>query len=406
MDSSAVRGRVLDRFGPLFKNRNQQAGIACFPTRMDSLMTLSSPLPRSRARHRMALLASALALACLVAPAMAVGAAPGGMEMHRKNAGTLGPDGWTTATSTNGAYSVRLPCRFNDFTFRSATAEVTQSDVIGCVHDEMKFLTLRARYRDEAAAAKNFEGFGIDRPIPGASPVRSTYRDLPMIAVDVENAQLCALSRIVRTDNDNIMMSIEAPASKCEATKKAAAVFFDSLEQGADAPAAPVATELRECPLDTELSRERTLAAFKALPREIEQQMPADKCLPATTTTVLMKVDGLCRIGNARMVSAGLVTLNETGAPIAMLFTGLYSQEAQSALQASLEGRYKKEPRSAYTGRESVTEDITTVVSQPGGTLVVVTQPSEGTRGTHFSLVHQFAPKDTALVNRDLNTCR
>jgi hypothetical protein len=43
-------------------------------------------------------------------------AAPNGMTIHRIQSGEPEVDGWYSASSTNGAFSVRLPIPFNDFT--------------------------------------------------------------------------------------------------------------------------------------------------------------------------------------------------------------------------------------------------------------------------------------------------
>jgi len=44
------------------------------------------------------------------------------MTLHKKATGSLGPDGWVTATSVGCGFTVRLPARYNDFT-TTATAK-------------------------------------------------------------------------------------------------------------------------------------------------------------------------------------------------------------------------------------------------------------------------------------------
>jgi hypothetical protein len=58
-------------------------------------------------------LATLFLLVLCMAPGLA---GPNGITMHRLQAGTPDADGWYSAVSTNGSFSVRLPGRFNDFT--------------------------------------------------------------------------------------------------------------------------------------------------------------------------------------------------------------------------------------------------------------------------------------------------
>lgn len=358
-------------------------------------------VPYGRLSYRLGLLAAMLP--GFSAPAIAEEPVEG-LEMHRMGAGTLGPDGWTTATSTNGGYSVRLPCLFNDFTFRSRTESVTQADMLGCGHDGMKFMAMRGQDRDAATGQMNFE-----RPVPGATSSRITYRGLPGIAHDIQTATSCAASQSVRTKAGTILLSVETSLSKCEAMKQAAATFFGSLEPDAHpVVAVPLADlpVLPECPLAAELSKVQLVAAFNALPRDAEDLMPADTCLPATSTHLLSAREGVCMIGTTRMNVASLSTLATSGEPIATSFMGTYAEATHSALKTLLEARYPRQPLAAYGPHASHTWDVTTVVAHPGGPLVILSKPSEGSNGAALSLVRQYRAEHTKLVNRNLNDCR
>jgi len=368
---------------------------------MDSLMLSLRLVPHGRLPYRFGLLVALLP--GFAAPAIANGPVEG-LEMHRMGAGTLGPDGWTTAASTNGGYSVRLPCLFNDFTFRSRTESVTQADVLGCGHDGMKFMAMRGQDRDAAAGQMIFE-----RPIPSATSTRFTYRGLPGIAHHLQNATSCAASQSVRTKAGTILLSVETSASKCEAMKQVAATFFASLEPDAHpVVAVPLADlpALPECPLAAALSKDQLVAAFNALPRDAEELMPADTCLPATSTRSMFARVGVCMIGTTRMNTASLSTLATTGEPVATSFMGLYAEATHSALKTLLEERYPRQPLAAYRPHASLTWDVTTVVAQPSGPLVILSKPSEGSNGVAFSLVRQYRAEHTKLVNRNLNDCR
>ena len=358
-------------------------------------------IPHGRLPYRLGLLAAMLP--GFAAPAIAQGPVEG-LEMHRMGAGTLGPDGWTTATSTNGGYSVRLPCLFNDFTFRSRTESFTQADMLGCGHDGMKFMAMRGQDRDAATGQVNFE-----RPIPGATSTGLTYRGLPGIARDMQNATSCAASQSVRTKAGTILLSVETSVAKCEAMKQVAATFFGSLEPDAHpVVAVPLADlpVLAECPLAAALSKDQLVAAFNAMPRDAEELMPADTCLPATSTRSLFAREGVCMIGTTRMNAASLSTLATTGEPVATAFMASYAEATHAALKSQLEARYPRQPLAAYRPHASLTSDVTTVVAQPDGPLVILSKPSEGSNGAAFSMVRQYRAEHAKLVNRNLNDCR
>src|SRR5215471_391032 len=106
------------------------------------------------------------ALLCVVAVTAAFGQAlppgitlPPGMTMHRFQAGEPDATGWMLATSTRGAFSVRLPMKFNDFTVDESdpNAAVLRSFVVGATSQErIKFVAMRFVYRKGAESAQFF----------------------------------------------------------------------------------------------------------------------------------------------------------------------------------------------------------------------------------------------------------
>ena len=192
-------------------------------------MPLSPATPGRRATRRLALLASAMA--ALVALPLAADASPDVFEaIHRTGAGTLGPDGWTTATSTEGNFTVRLPCLFSDSRYEAKTVDVTRADILDCEREALRYTAVRAQYRDAATAEKHFENGGTARADPEAFVTRLNYRGLPAITLALKDETGCAMKRAIRTNAGNILLRVAGPASSCEAVKKTAAIFFDSLE--------------------------------------------------------------------------------------------------------------------------------------------------------------------------------
>ncbi|MGV6491631.1 hypothetical protein ACTUVK_001093 [Stenotrophomonas rhizophila] len=385
-------------------------------------MTHVPPIPAPVTPRRRA--ARAAALLGLIAVACAASAtAAEKIKMHRSGAGTPGPDGWLEATSSGGSFSVRLPCRFNDLTATPGSGDVVRADVLGCVGDGVKFGATRVQYRDAALAGTYFEGFAAAGALPGASLDRAPYRDHPTITRQLDTGSTCTLVRIVHGTQDNILMTVEAAPAHCSSARKMGMQFLDSLVPGtpstddtADtagtgtgtvATAAAVgAPTLSECPLDAELAGAQAVAAFGALPRDVEEKMPSDTCKPATTASMIMRRDGICTIGGQPMTFASLMTLEATGAPVSMMFMTAYRDDTHAALQAALEQRYRTQPASTYPRYAPAHRQPTSIVSQPGGTLLLLGRSPPETSGEAMTSVFQFAPASADLVNRSTTTCR
>ncbi|HYG05634.1 MAG TPA: hypothetical protein VD865_04390 [Stenotrophomonas sp.] len=163
---------------------------------------------------------------------------------------------------------------------------------------------------------------------------------------------------------------------------------------------------LADCPLDLGLDPGRTATAFRALPKDLEEQAPDDHCRPATVLTMIMRPQGLCKIGGVTMPVASLITLKQTGRPLAIMFLTNLSQQSHAQLQSALEQRYSKQPLSAYKGPLVVQREITSVVRHKGGTLLMLEKQLSDIQGNGMSIVQQFAPEDVNLVNRSLNSCK
>jgi hypothetical protein len=375
-----------------------------FTLQMASRMTHLPSHTHRRSKRRAAL---TLALLCLVAAVGSVHAEPAGrFDMHRTGAGTPGADGWTEATSSQGGFSVRLPCSFNDFTFAPASGDVVRTDALGCGAGGVKYAATRLQYRDSALATQTFDGFAAADKWPNSTIERNDYRGLASISHRFEDSTRCGLMRVVNVGDTNLLLSVEATNEHCGIVQTSGTQFLDSLTLESPAiRAASVVPPLPECPLELELSPAQIATAFDALPRD-QEVSAGDDCLPATVSRVLMRRAGVCRIGQTDVAVVGLVTRKETGEPVSIIFMAPYTLERHSALQSLLEKRYTKQSLSIYRRPLSVTEEHTTLVTQPRGTMLILGKPSPGMPGSWMSTVQQVAPDNVDLANRNLNTCR
>ena len=156
------------------------------------------------------------------------------MQMHRAGAGQLDTSGWTDAVSTEGAFAVRLPVLFNDFsvTDNNPTAAVAKTDVIGGKRsDGVKFLATRIDYRAGAPVAQGYFAQFAGMKTLGGTPVnvrKVTGLPFPTYDIEVNNTNNFALERVMLIGPSLLMLQVEGPAASLATVRSAAATFFAS----------------------------------------------------------------------------------------------------------------------------------------------------------------------------------
>jgi hypothetical protein len=163
---------------------------------------------------------------------------PPGTTMHRFQAGEPDASGWMLATSTEGAFSVRMPIKFNDFTIDESnpSAPTLRLFSVGATSQEkIKFVATRVVYRKGAESAQFFfsraeKGEGLTA-LERVTPRRIGERR----AVDhvLKRASDVAYQRTILLETDLLMMIIESPRSLDATAQQFVAPFFDSLTTSA-----------------------------------------------------------------------------------------------------------------------------------------------------------------------------
>lgn len=155
------------------------------------------------------------------------------MTVHRIQAGLLDASGWAKAESTDGAFAVKMPCTFNDFSLdqSSANTPMIKSYTVGCLRpDKRKFSATRIRYRNGAKDARSFfEKYAKGEGWPGAHISRSTYKGMPVVDVVLENKAQCGFLRYVLAHEDSLLLVTEAPRGSCQDMEAQSYEFFASL---------------------------------------------------------------------------------------------------------------------------------------------------------------------------------
>jgi hypothetical protein len=156
------------------------------------------------------------------------------VTMHRQAAGELDDSGWTTATSTKGAYSVKLPGKFNDFTVlhESPKSLLDQAHMLSSTMLQgIRFTTTRLHFHSGLSTArKQFEK--IKAP-GGKSPYKSLKRmninNYEAIEGEIQTKRGSLVQRSVLLDEDLFTMIVEYPKSQETVVKRLAPLFFDSV---------------------------------------------------------------------------------------------------------------------------------------------------------------------------------
>jgi len=161
---------------------------------------------------------------------------PEGMTMHRKNAGDLDASGWTTAASTMGRFSVRLPLKFNDFTMQMPPTDVNVAAIFGVggkTTEGIKFVAQRIVYRRDDGAPQFFsriaKGEGFQAKVTVLGIVEN--RDRRSVDLMLENDQTVARLRYVLTDRSIVYMVVEIPRAHSTLVSDGMVQrFFESLD--------------------------------------------------------------------------------------------------------------------------------------------------------------------------------
>jgi hypothetical protein len=156
-----------------------------------------------------------------------------GMTIHRLQAGTADADGWYSAVSTNGSFSVRLPIPFNDFTNPGKDDGTKLCYTIGSQTSEgVKFSATRTPILKPRNSIRDFlnefvDGFERSGELTGKNfLIIDGYES---VDVTVKDAKATALFRLIGLPDGALIMIVEHPKNVAEnVVRQHAAKFFAS----------------------------------------------------------------------------------------------------------------------------------------------------------------------------------
>jgi hypothetical protein len=132
-------------------------------------------------------------------------------QMHRFQVSQKDGNGWYTARSTNGQFSVLLPVPFNDFSLPGdGASDVLRTESVGGESSEgIHFTAARIYYVGKGLEEQYFIDFIRGKASPGSQPqVIGNYH---AIDFEVSNSTSGTLQRVVITNGSLIILSVEWP---------------------------------------------------------------------------------------------------------------------------------------------------------------------------------------------------
>lgn len=148
-------------------------------------------------------------------------------KFHRKHFGTLDQSGWVLAASTEGGYSVRLPCPFDDVT---ETQGAEKRYVLKCFYgDYKKFVVTKYKYQNFEQAKQKF--LKIRENIELLFSVNeATYQGNPSITSSDSTPGECFYMQTIHAKSDVIFMIVsDNETPKCRNLEAMSRQFFNSL---------------------------------------------------------------------------------------------------------------------------------------------------------------------------------
>jgi len=156
-----------------------------------------------------------------------------GMTMHRVQAGTPEDDGWYTACSTNGAFSVRLPIPFNDFTAPATDDGKERCFVLGAKSSEgVKFSAVRLPILKPRKSIHDFLLESVHGLESKGIPTEKHFVEIDgreCVDYTVKNGRSGAFFRVIGLTDGSVVMTVEYPVNaNSDTIRQAATKFFAS----------------------------------------------------------------------------------------------------------------------------------------------------------------------------------
>jgi hypothetical protein len=176
-----------------------------------------------------------LPLALVMLPGVAARAQQPKLEMHRAGVDSKDPSGWHLAVSTKGAFSVRMPIPFNDFTVRSTDPKTGEdvTHVIGGKSSEgikLSAVEMPASAKSALSLEKILADFSAKPGSKVSDVQRAAKGDVDILSFTLSGAQTSAHVRYVKTKSATYALTIEFPNAHRDDVAAIREEFFGSFK--------------------------------------------------------------------------------------------------------------------------------------------------------------------------------
>jgi hypothetical protein len=178
------------------------------------------------------LLAMVFSLAVIIFACTTAKAQQPKLEMHRVGVNADDGSGWHSAVSTKGAFSVRLPIPFNDFTTRDATTGEVTHAVGGKSSEGIKFMVaevpVTAKTPDDLSVIP--KSFASNSASKVSDISRQTKDGADALSFSVTGPASTAHFRYIKVNGLLYTLSIETPNAYRETVAAMKDKFFGSFK--------------------------------------------------------------------------------------------------------------------------------------------------------------------------------
>ena len=174
----------------------------------------------------------ALIALILIGPTASAQPLPEGTTIHRKQAGVLDASGWTTAASSHGGFSVRLPLKFDDTTTETPNnSEIAKLFIVGGMNaKKQSFMAMKMQLRAKDAPKQFFARINGKETRSGFAIKRHVFQGRETADLSIKGAQASTFVRYVKLPDGVIMLKVDIPRMPRTVPPMAKVrKFFDSL---------------------------------------------------------------------------------------------------------------------------------------------------------------------------------
>lgn len=178
------------------------------------------------------LLRAALSALILIGPTASAQSLPEGTTTHRKQAGELDASGWTTAASTHGGFSVRLPLKFDDSTTETPnSSEIAKLFIVGGINaGKQTFMAMKMQLRGKDAPKHFFARIKTTGVHPGRAVKKFLLHGREVADLSLRGSEAFTYVRYVQLPDGVIMLRADIPRTRRTIPPLAKIrKFFDSL---------------------------------------------------------------------------------------------------------------------------------------------------------------------------------